>query len=87
MKKYTVVKVRKGREEILDPMTVEELSNYFSYSLEVGASWQHEKGNKRINRKPKTIKSLITNYNNARNNAAANGYADEYIYLKENQEN
>lgn len=55
--------------------TVEELVMIFSYTLECGASYQHEKGNKKINRNPKTIKSLISNLNNAVNNSAANGYA------------
>lgn len=55
--------------------TLEELIQMFSYTLEVGESWQHERGNKRINRKPGTIKSLCTNLENARNNAARNGYS------------
>ena len=41
--------------------TLEELIKTFSYTLEKGASWQHEKGNKKINRNPKNIKSLISN--------------------------
>jgi hypothetical protein len=59
--------------------TVVELTQIFSYTLEVGASWQHEKGNKKINKTPKSIKSLITNIENAKNNAAANGYAG-FVY-------
>jgi hypothetical protein len=55
--------------------TLAELIKYHSYTLEVGASWQHEKGNKKIDRNPKTINSLIKNLNNAVNNSAANGYA------------
>ena len=55
--------------------TLEELIQMFSYTLEVGESWQHERCNKRINRKPGTIKSLCTNLENARNNAARNGYS------------
>lgn len=60
------------------PLTVEEAVDYYGYTLEKGESWQHEKGNKKINRNPKTIASLLTNLNNAVNNAAANGYAGEY---------
>ena len=55
--------------------TIEELVQSCSYTLECGASYSHEKGNAKINRNPKTIKSLITNLNNAVNNSAANGYA------------
>jgi len=55
--------------------TLEYFIDYFGYTLEVGKSWEREKGNKKINIKPKGIKSLITNINNAVNNAAANGYS------------
>lgn len=38
--------------------TLEELTRYFSYTLEVGKSYDY-----RINTKPKTIKSLMSNLN------------------------
>jgi hypothetical protein len=81
-KKYIVTKTRRGKDTDLEPMTVEELTAYFSYTLEVGKSWEHEKGNKKINLKPKSIAALVNNYNNAKNNAARNGWADDYITLK-----
>jgi hypothetical protein len=76
-KVYTVVKTRdRGDRPGLEfTGTVSELVEKFSYTLECGQSWQHEKGNKKINRNPKTIDGLITNLNNAVNNTAANGYA------------
>jgi mannosyltransferase OCH1-like enzyme len=76
-KTYTIQKrnERTGAVNSTDPLTLEEAHEYFNYTLEKGASWSHEKGNKKINLKPKTIKSLISNLNNAVNNAAANGYA------------
>lgn len=55
--------------------TLEELIEAFSYTLLVGASWQNERGNKKINQRPGTIKSLCTNLENAKNNAARNGYS------------
>ncbi len=54
--------------------TVSELVESFAYTLECGASYSREKGNVKINRKPTTITSLISNLNNAVNNSAANGY-------------
>lgn len=64
--------------------TLPELIKTFSYTLECGASWQHESGNKKINRNPRGIKSLVTNLNNATNNSAANGYSDtEYELVTE----
>ncbi len=80
MKIYKIqnTKSRHGRESstyMSDIGTVAELVAYYRYTLETGQSWQHEKGNRKINCNPKGIKSLITNLNNAKNNSAANGYS------------
>jgi hypothetical protein len=77
---FTVKSERRGRVSETSG-TIEELVKYFSYTLEVGESWQHEKGNKKINRNPKSIKSLISNLNNAKTNSAANGCSDTYYSL------
>jgi len=63
--------------------TLQELIKSYSYTLECGRSWQHERGNKKINCNPKTIAGLITNLGNAVNNSAANGYAGKYYTYKE----
>lgn len=76
----TYTRPMSGRSYTSRPLTLEEAVDYYAYTLEVGASWAHEKGNKKINRKPTTIKSLITNLNNASNNAASNGCGDYYEY-------
>lgn len=55
--------------------TVEELTKIYEYTLLAGSSYEHEKGSKKINRNPNTIKSLITNVRNAMNNSARNGYS------------
>lgn len=80
MKQYIITSTRpmSRRSYTSGPLTVPEAVKYYGYTLEVGASWSHEKGNKKINRNPKTIKSLITNLNNASNNAAMNGWGDYY---------
>ena len=80
MKVYTVKIERRGRESETSG-TLQELIKYFSYTLEVGQSWQHEKGNKKIDRNPKSISSLIKNINNAKSNSAANGCSDTYYSL------
>ena len=59
--------------------TLEELIEAYSYTLEVGESWQHERGNRKINRHPKTIASLCNNLINATNNAAKNGYSGSFF--------
>jgi hypothetical protein len=58
--------------------TLEELIGAYSYTLECGASWQHEKGRSKINENPKSINALISNLNKAVNNSAANGYSGKY---------
>jgi len=76
-KRYQVITTSdRGRVYKIDG-TLAELIQSFSYTLECGASWQHEKGRKKINQEPKTIKSLITNIYNAKNNSARNGYCGE----------
>ena len=63
MKTFTVIKTRRGRDTVTTG-TIPELLDYFGYTLECGKSWEHEKGNKKININPKGIKSLVTNLNN-----------------------
>jgi hypothetical protein len=75
-KQFKVTKFRGHGSNTEFTGTLPELIKTFSYTLETGASYAHEKGNKKINREPKGIKSLITNLNNAVQNSAANGYTD-----------
>ena len=56
--------------------TIEELTQYFSYTLEVGNSWD-----KSVNRTPKTINALISNVNKAYDAATGNGYSGKSIEL------
>jgi len=81
-KEFTIIKERRGKETEITG-TLEYLINYFSYTLEVGESWQHEKGNSKINTNPKSGKSLVDNLNKAKRNSAANGNPSEYYMLKE----
>lgn len=83
MKEYTVIIHDRNRRDRETTGTLEQLIDYFGYTLEKGASWQNEKGNKRIDRHPKTIASLIKNLNNAENNAALNGYSGKWYEKKE----
>ena len=63
--------------------TLEELIKYYSYTLETGKSYEHEKGNKKINLTPKTIQQLCDNLEKAKNNAAANGYGGHFYSYEE----
>ena len=74
-KRYKVTKTTDAGRSYTFEGTLAELTKCFSYTLECGDSWSHERGRKKINTEPKTIKSLMTNVYNASNNSAANGYA------------
>jgi len=58
--------------------TLEELTKYFGYTLEVGNSW-----NSKINTKPKTIKSLISNVQKSVDIINGNTYTTESVELVE----
>lgn len=66
--------------------TLEELVKAYGYTLECGCSYQHEKGNSKINCNPKSVATLVNNLNKAVNNSAANGYAGKHYRLMENGE-
>jgi hypothetical protein len=81
-KEITIIKNRRDRDTEVTG-TIEYLTNYFKYTLETGESWQHEKGNSKINTNPRSGASLVKNLNNAKRNSAANGAPSEYFTLKE----
>lgn len=85
-KSYTIISNRRnyGRADSTSEFTgtIPELLEDFSYTLECGASWEHEKGNSKINRYPKTIKSLVSNLNKSERNSAANGDSRTSYELK-----
>ena len=74
-KTFKIIKSRQRGSDMTSEGTLDELIKYHAYTLETGASYQNEKGNKKIDRAPKSIASLVKNLNNATNNAAANGYS------------
>lgn len=80
MKTFTILVERRGKEKEVTG-TLEYLRNYFGYTLEVGYSWQHERGNYKINKNPRTAKSLVNNLNNSAYNSSANGDPSVYYEL------
>jgi hypothetical protein len=65
-----------GRREKEVKGTLEELIQYFGYTLEVGASW-----NSKVNRKPKTINSFISNLQKAYAAKEASCYNRTFVEL------
>ena len=82
---YTVLirKARDGRTRESSG-TLEELVQSFGYTLEVGKSYEHERGNRKINMNPRNIEALVNNLNNAKSNSAANGAPDVYYSVGKN---
>lgn len=80
MAQYIFIKHLSGREYVTAPMSLKGALHYFSYTLECGRSYEHEKGNKKINMNPKTAASFVKQLNNAASNAAANGNGAFYTY-------
>ena len=85
VKRYVISHTRplSGRTYNSPPLTIEEAVRHYGYTLSCGAAYAHERGNKKINLAPKTIKSLITNLNNASSNSASNGCGDFYEVVSE----
>ena len=73
---HTIIMERNGRDDKAVTGTIPYLIEYFGYTLEVGASW-----NKKVNRNPKGIKTLITNLNRAKCASAANGCPDTWYRI------
>ena len=73
MKEYTIRISRKGTARLATG-SLEYLTNYFAYTLSVGKSYEAEKGNKKINTAPKTVKSLVSNLNKASDNSGSSTY-------------
>ena len=86
MKQYTIRQTRYGHRGIRQrdwTGTLPELIDKFSYTLLKGHGWENQRGNRKINMQPKTIRSLVTNLNNAEDNAARNGYSGTSYELVE----
>lgn len=83
-KVYTILHITQRGSEYTLKGTLEELIEKVSYRLECGASWQWERGCKKVNRNPKTIKALITALENAIHNTQGSCYnRDCYIHVTE----
>ena len=76
-KEYTLLRIHTRRETKEVTGTIEYLTEYFGYTLEVGYSC-----NSKINTKPKTIKSLVTNLNKSFYEKECNCYERTFIELK-----
>lgn len=77
MKKiYTIETTRNGHSHLYEG-TVEYLTkNVFGYILEIGASW-----NKKINRNPKNINSLMSNLTKTYEEKEGSCYTKTFIRL------
>jgi hypothetical protein len=74
-KTYKINSYHRGRERIVEG-TLEYLTSYFGYTLECGHSW-----NPKINRNPKTLKSLISNINKSYHETMGSCYDPDYVSM------
>jgi len=75
VKTYKINSYHRGRERIVEG-TLEYLTDYFGYTLECGNSW-----NKKINRHPSTISSLISNINKSYSETMGSCYDPDYVSM------
>ena len=75
MKTVTITRVTPCNETTTTYESLAAAIEAHQYCLETGYLYQREKGNKKINMKPRSAKTLVDNLNKAVNNAAANGYS------------
>jgi len=81
MKTFTIEKTKygmSGTRTYTQTGTIAELVQAYSYTLEVGQSWAHEAGNKKVNMNPKSIKTLVKALNTAGDNTG-NGESYELV--------
>lgn len=70
---YYLNKYHRGRNTIIKG-TVEQLRNYFGYTLECGHSW-----NNKINLQPTTYKGLISAINKSYHETQGSCYDQDYV--------
>ena len=81
MKQYTIICHHRGHAHEYTG-TLDELIQKFKYTLESGASWSYQKGCKKVNTNPKTIKGLLTALYNATENTQGGCYSRDSYELK-----
>ena len=89
-KEFTIIQYRIKFNELTSREitgSMEYFLNYFGYTLDVGRSWQHEKGNHKIptSDKIKTPAKLVKALNDSETNKSINGNSDVWYSLKETQ--
>lgn len=71
---YYVKKYHRGRYTIVKGTIDQLVNNYFGYTLDCGHSW-----NDRINPKPKTYKSLISNLNKSYHETQGGCFDQDFV--------
>ena len=72
-KVYYLKSYHRGKDTIIKG-TVEQLKNYFGYTLECGYSWNHK-----INQNPTTYKGLISAINKSYHETQGCCYDQDYV--------
>ncbi|MFW9601092.1 MAG: hypothetical protein ACMV1B_02100 [Prevotella sp.] len=67
-----------GHATRTSPLTIHEAIKYFQIVLDAGANLSDKRGNAKIDTKPSTMHSLISNLNLASVNIAGNKHCDSF---------
>lgn len=82
-KEYTIISHHRGRATEYTGTLEYLINDVFGYTLEAGASWQHEKGARKVNTNPKSGKGLVAALNNAVHNTQGSCYQQDFYELLE----
>ena len=82
-KEYTIIRHHRGRETEYTGTLEHLINEVFSYTLDVGHSWEHDRGCRKVNRNPKSGKGLVSALNNAAYNTMGSCWDPDWYELKE----
>ena len=82
-KEYTIICHHRGRAREYTGTLEHLVTEVFGYTLESGASWQYEKGCRKVNTNPKSGKGLVAALNNSSHNTMGGCFDPDWYELKE----
>lgn len=82
-KEYTVICYHRGRTTEYTGTLEHLINKVFGYTLQCGASWEGQRGCRKVNTNPKSGKALVTALNNAVHNTQGSCYDPDWYELKE----
>lgn len=82
-KEYTVICHHRGRATEYTGTLEHLINDVFGYTLSAGASYEWERGARKVNTNPKSGRGLVAALNNATYNTQGSCYDPDWYELKE----